>query len=55
MNKMIYNHSQTEKTNNHIYLLLENNKLISFEWNKKTNPLRKYITENKQGPLINYF
>lgn len=42
-----------QKTNNHIYLLLEKNKLISFEWNKKTNPLRKYITENKQGPLIN--
>ena len=42
-----------QKTNNHIYLLLEKNKLISFEWNKTINPLRKYITEDKQGPLIN--
>lgn len=38
---------------NYVHLLLPDNQNIVFLWNKKTNPLRVYITENKRGPAVN--
>lgn len=33
----------------YVHLLLSDNREIAFKWNKKANPIRPYITENKRG------
>ena len=45
--------SPSQRSGNHISLLLDKNILISFEWDKNRNPLRKYFNEDTKGAPIN--